>query len=80
MHEPKERVVHCFSVVFPEIDETSIRTASVDSVEQWDSLRTVTLVSVLEEEFGVQIGMDDLDRLVSFDSVLDFLRRKGAIA
>jgi acyl carrier protein len=79
MPDAKERVARCFVAVFPEIDEKGISAASMDSIEAWDSLRTITLVNVIEEEFHIQVDPDDLELLVSYDSILDYLRRKGAI-
>jgi acyl carrier protein len=43
-------------------------------VATWDSLATVTLVSVLEEEFGVAIAPEDYENMISFELVRECLK------
>ena len=69
MDEMENRLVRCFSSVFPDLSAEQIRAASVESVPAWDSLAAVTLVAVLQEEFGLQISLMDLPDLVSFVAV-----------
>jgi acyl carrier protein len=47
----------------------------VESVPAWDSLAAVTLVAVLQEEFGLQINLIDLPELVSFAGVQNYVRK-----
>ena len=72
------RLVRCFSSVFPQLDEAQIRNASVDSVPEWHSLASVTLVALLQEEFGVQVGLTDLPNLVSFSAVQNYVQHRVA--
>jgi len=73
MNEVRGRLVRCFSVVFPQLSADQIPTASVQTVQEWDSLAAVTLVAVLQEEFAVEIDFGDLPQLESFDAVLRYL-------
>ena len=45
----------------------------------WDSLRGVTLLAVLDQEFGVQIDLPELLELETFDAVKRYLLQRGAI-
>jgi acyl carrier protein len=72
--------VKCFSAVFPELSEREIPLASPLSVGAWDSLASVTLLSVLEEEFEVQIDPEALEQLVSFDLILDYLQHEQQVS
>jgi acyl carrier protein len=74
MDDIRTRLVTCFAAVFPELDPAEVERASPFTVPEWDSLANVTLVSVVEEEFAVQIPLDDLETLGSFELVLDFVR------
>jgi acyl carrier protein len=74
MDNLEHRLVRCFSSVFPELNEDQIRNASVDSVPDWHSLASVTLISVVQEEFGVQVGLMDLPNLVSFSAVQNYVQ------
>lgn len=71
-----ERLQGCFRTVFPALGPDEIRRASTESVGSWDSLATVTLVALIEEEFGVTISPRDYEDMVSFDLVARFLQGK----
>lgn len=74
MNNLEQRLVRCFSSVFPALDEDQIRNASVDSVPDWHSLASVTLISVVQEEFAVQVNLADLPNLVSFSAVHNYVQ------
>lgn len=76
MSEIEERLINCFSVVFPDLNRDEIPRASSSSVASWDSLSTVTLVSVVEEEFAVTIEPEDYDYMASFQLVRECLKDK----
>ena len=69
MADLDDRLVRCFSSVFPELSDEQIRSASAKSLSAWDSFATVTLVAVLQQEFGLEIDPDDIEKLVSFERV-----------
>jgi acyl carrier protein len=73
MVEQNDRLVRCFAAVFPNVRAEQIPDASVDNVHEWDSLASVTLVALLEEEFGAQIDLLDLPELTSFKAVQNYL-------
>lgn len=71
--DARVRLVHCFTAVFPELTAEQIRDASTAGTSLWDSVNAVVLVSVIEEEFGLEVPPEDLDRLSSFRAILDYL-------
>ena len=75
MSEQEDRLVRCFASVFPALAPEEIRTASAESVAAWDSLATVTLVAVIQQEFGVEIDLLDLPELTSFEALRTYLNR-----
>lgn len=80
MGETQTRLLKCFSAVFPDLPYDDIPTASLATVESWDSVATVTLLTVIEEEFGLQFEPDDLDHMISYQSILHRLQdRKGSL-
>jgi acyl carrier protein len=78
MDNLETRLVRCFSLVFTGMDEDSIRGARIETVEEWDSMALVTLINVVEEEFGVRIEPEELEELGSFRQFLEYLRPKVA--
>ena len=76
MSNEEERLKECFRSVFPNLSDDEILRASSASIATWDSLATVTLVSLIEEEFGVTIAPDEYEYLVSFDLARECLKSK----
>ncbi|HWN10316.1 MAG TPA: acyl carrier protein [Pyrinomonadaceae bacterium] len=76
MSNVEERLKECFGTVFPNLSADEILRASSASVATWDSLATVTLVSLIEEEFGVTIAPEEYEYIVSFDLVNACLQSK----
>jgi len=76
MSNEEERLKECFRSVFPNLSDDEILRASSASIATWDSLATVTLVSLIEEEFGVTIAPDEYEYLVSFDLAREWLKSK----
>ena len=76
MNTIKERLSNCFALAMPELDQADISRASISSVAGWNSIATVNLVSLIEEEFDIQISDADMDNFVSFELILDYLRSK----
>ncbi len=76
MPEIEQRLVSCLAAVFPGLSRTEIQRASNTSVASWDSLATMTLISVIEEEFNVSIPAEDIEYMISFELVLECLRKR----
>ena len=63
MVELEDKLVKCFTSVFPDLTAEQIRAARVGSVPGWDSIATVTLLAVIQEEFGVDLDLERLPEL-----------------
>ena len=73
MLDQDERLIRCFASVFPTLTPEEIESASSDSIGVWDSLSSVTLAAVIQEEFNVEIDPDALPDLDSFRAFRDYL-------
>jgi acyl carrier protein len=72
------RLVSCFQIVFPQMPAAAIPAAEQDSIESWDSVAGITLISVIEDEFQVTLDLDRLPELTSFAAILADLRQLRA--
>lgn len=54
--------------------------ASITSVSEWDSVAAISLVVVVEEEFGTEISPDEIENLISFELVRNYLESKNDTA
>jgi acyl carrier protein len=71
MDPTKQRLRACFSRVFPDLTEAQTLSARAGETPEWDSLATVTLLSLIEEEFGVTLDLDDFEETMSFEGLLE---------
>ena len=79
MDEVGGRLMRCFRAALPQYsgDIERIRPAEVSG---WDSLATVTLLTVIQEEFNMQIPADDLDCFSSFTTAEQYVRDRVSAA
>jgi acyl carrier protein len=77
MDNTQARLTNCFLAVFPELTSDQVASATSATVHSWDSVAGVTLLAVVEEEFCIPIGSDDLSRFGSFQGFLTYLRGAG---
>jgi acyl carrier protein len=52
-------------------------TASVDTIEQWDSLKHLNLVLALEERFGVTLTEEQTVQILSYRLIKIALEEQG---
>jgi acyl carrier protein len=74
--ELNRRVYRCFQEIFPGLPESQIESASTETVGDWNSMTTINLVLLLEEEFATQLEPEDIEQLRSYPTVLETIRRK----
>jgi hypothetical protein len=74
MNDLHERLAQCFLLVFPELKAPEVYGANLASVAAWDSLTSIILANVIEEEFRVKLDYEILPELISFDLILDHLK------
>jgi acyl carrier protein len=72
-----DRLIECFRAVLPNIHPDDMRTVTMRSAPGWDSVVTITLISLIEESFGVETQPDDIEHLTSFETIRAYLLRKA---
>ena len=80
MDETRQRLTNCFQVVFPDLPAPEIASASTATVTAWDSVAAITLMNVIEDEFGFEMDLDDLADLDSFEKVYSYLQKRLQVA
>lgn len=70
MHDVEQRLTKCFSVVFPELSQAEIVKATPNTTRDRDSLTTVTLLALIEEEFLIELEPNGTMDNLSFDHIL----------
>jgi acyl carrier protein len=80
MDDMGKRLAGCFQVVFPDLREAEIPSASQETVAAWDSVAAITMMNVIEDEFALQMDLDDLADLDSFQKVHAYLQKRLQMA
>ena len=78
MSDVTGRLVKCFGAVFPSLGREETLAATTESVAEWDSLASLTLVAVIEEEFEMTVDDLDLSELGSFSAFDEYVREQVA--
>lgn len=73
-----QRLLTCFAAVFPGRSAPELALASREAMQEWDSLASVTLITLVNEEFHTTIDLFDFQRLGSFEALLEHLRETSA--
>jgi hypothetical protein len=73
--ELEKRLVRCFRAAFPRYNG-NLELLEPSATTDWDSLASVTLLTLIQDEFNVEVAQDDLNALRSFQSTEVFLRKR----
>jgi acyl carrier protein len=74
MSEQENRLIRCFASVFPGLSVEELRSMNSESAGNWDSLSTVTLAAVVQQEFNLEIDPEVLPQLDSFEAFRTYLQ------
>ncbi len=78
MTSAETKLLDCVKTVFPNVPEDNIPELTMENAAQWDSLATVTLAALIEENFGIEIEAEDLAQFTSFRNISSFLNGHAA--
>ncbi len=67
------RLRDCFEANFPQAEGMAEAQLTTEALPGWDSVATLMLVSLVEEEFSISIGYDRLQELTSFQAFADMV-------
>lgn len=62
----KDRILQVMASVFEAEADSLNEMSSSDTIESWDSLKHLTLILALEEEFAITIPDDEVADLVNY--------------
>jgi acyl carrier protein len=73
-----QTLMGCFEKVFPDLPRSAIPSAAHTNLPGWDSLAQVTLLSLVGEEFALDIDFEEMEGATSFAALLELVRAKLA--
>ena len=79
MDKIRSKLADCFLLVFPKLDRGQVEGASVDTLKEWDSVAQVNLLTVIGEEFGIEIDYEEFEGASSFDALAQRLSQLAQV-
>ena len=76
MDELDGRLSTLFLATFPSLNPIIVRQACRNSVPEWDSIALVTLMTLIEEEFGQQFDFEDAADWTSYSQIRDAVKER----
>ena len=60
-----------------ELSCESVESATMDTVERWDSIGQMSLMAIIEDEFQIELEPDEIIAFTSYQAGLDILRKRN---
>ena len=77
MNGTRDRLLSCFTVVFPGKPPQQLAAANIDNLAEWDSSNHILLMQVIEEQFGFPVAGDAMAEMTSFAALEQYLGDQG---
>ncbi|GAA4965524.1 acyl carrier protein [Kineococcus glutinatus] len=74
----RDRLRATFARAFELEDSVGTEDLRYQSLPGWDSIGHMVLVAAIEEDFGVELGIEQTMDLKSFDGAVELLEELGA--
>ena len=58
-----------------EIPVEEVENATMESVDKWDSIGQMSLVAMIEDEFGIELEPDEVMQFTSFEASKNILKK-----
>jgi acyl carrier protein len=66
----------CFATVFGSLKKEEILEASIFTIAGWDSLNHINLLTLIGEEFEIDIDYEEFSEAGSYSAIADRLRAR----
>lgn len=60
-----------------ELDINTVENASMESVDNWDSIGQMSIVALVEDAFGIELDPNELMGFTSYTAGLEILKKHG---
>lgn len=76
MTDPLSRYTAAFVAIF-DVSVSALDGLEYQSIKAWDSVGHMALIAELEEQFSVELDMEDIVNFSSFKAGMEILQRYG---
>jgi acyl carrier protein len=71
-----EKLENIFTQVFPSIPKVDIRKVDIESYPEWDSLALMQMITMIENDFSISLGLNEIKLLNSVRNCLSVIESK----
>ncbi|WP_433975785.1 acyl carrier protein [Tunturiibacter lichenicola] len=79
MHDLLPEVQEIFRDVFDEPSLVITQESNASTVDDWDSLAHVNLVTAIEKKYKIKFGLGELQQLKNVGDMIDLMKKKIAV-
>lgn len=76
MSEILAKLQPIFRDVFDQDDLEVVRGSSSETIEGWDSLAHINLISAIEQEFSIRFALGELEAMNDVGEMIDLMEQK----
>jgi len=69
----EDSFIEWFSEILESENPVSLEDVLAD-IEEWDSLAALSLISMVDDEYGIIMGSKDVKKMVIVRDILDFIK------
>ena len=80
MPDNESTIREIFAAVFDLPGDIDPASVNMKSLENWDSMRQMSLITALENEFDIFVDASDASKLTSFLDVISFINNHSDIS
>ena len=73
----EQKLKEIFNTILNKNKITDYNKLEINKTKNWDSLKHLNLIILLEEEFSIKITPDDMQELTNYKKILSFLNSKN---
>ena len=72
----KLKILEILKIILKIDKKKNIESISVDNFDKWDSLKHITIIMALEEEFEIKFTNDEITDSKSFNDIFKIITKK----
>ncbi len=72
-----ERLDEVFRDVFDDDELTVSAETTADDIDDWDSLSHITLITAVEDEFGIRFKMGEVSGMKNVGEMVDIIKERA---
>jgi len=65
-----------FQDIFDSAELTVLRESSSATIDGWDSLAHINLISAIEQEFGIRFALGELEAMTDVGDMIELMEKK----